>query len=84
MPSDRSVDSSKHAVYFRTGELAAILNYLRFQSDEDDVEPVYWRSRKGALIEELSERCDFRLRKRDQLEAVELRHVRDRLREVTA
>ena len=71
--------TSKHAIYFRCGELAAICNWLRFRTDPRP-EPVQSFA-KHHLLQELAERCEFTLRSK-RLERVELQQVLQTLRSV--
>lgn len=63
--------TSKHAVYFRSGDLVAIVNHVRFRMD-DRPEPVQFPYETGEMVAELSERCGFEYQSR-RMEHVELR-----------
>lgn len=72
--------TSRHAIYFRVGEVVAILNYLRFNTDERP-EPVCSFS-KDALVSELASRCGFRQRS-NRLERIELQAVLETLHDIS-
>ncbi|UHQ96415.1 hypothetical protein [Natrinema halophilum] len=74
---DSRDSTSDHAVYFRAGDLVAILNWLRFRTDENP-EPVQHRRSKDELVDELGDRCEFYARS-TRLERVELSAVLDRV-----
>lgn len=72
--------TSDHAVYFRHGELLAILNWLRFRED-DQPTPVDYRESKDEIVAELGERCGFEPRSL-RLERVELQRLLEHVQEV--
>jgi hypothetical protein len=70
--------TSKHAIYFRAGDLVAILNYIRFRTEKRP-EPVQFPYKSGEIVKELARHCEFEYRSR-RMEHRELRLVLKTLR----
>lgn len=77
---ERRDSRSDHAVYFRHGELLAILNWLRFREDEQPT-PVDYRESKQEIFEEIAERSGFEVR-RPRMERIELQQLLEHVQEV--
>ncbi|MFB6237543.1 MAG: hypothetical protein ABEH81_04145 [Halopenitus sp.] len=77
---NRRDSQSDHAVYFRHGDLLAILNWLRFQEDEQPI-PVSYRESKQDIFEEIAVRCGFEVR-RPRMERLELQQLLEHVQEV--
>lgn len=77
---ENRTSTSDHAVYFRHGELLAILNWIRFRTDQSP-RPVNYRESKQEILDELGDRCGFTPRS-GRLERLELQAMLERVQEV--